>query len=445
MTNLSLKIKNSSFSKYPAYKDSGVDWIGKIPEEWESQKLASFGRFSKGGGFSKADLSQEGVPAVLYGDIYTRYNISIQSIDRFVPEKIAVNAIAGLPNDLLFTGSGETLDEIGKCVDCATSKPLVIGGDVIIFRQSLCNPRFLSYIQNSNRIAIEKAKSSKGEIVVHTYASKLRELRVPIPPKPEQTSIANFLDEKTVKIDEAIRQKQRMIELLHERKQIIIQNAVTKGLDPNLPMKDSGIEWIGKIPAHWEVKRGKFLFFESDERSGTGDEELLSVSHISGVTPRSEKDVNMFLAEDYSGSKLCHAGDVVYNIMWAWMGALGVSPCTGIVSPSYGVYRQRTETFDDQYLEWLLQSLRFCEYYNKVSTGLHSSRLRFYSHMFMNMFIGFPPLKEQRIIVGFVTKNSERIDSAILETEQQIEKLKEYRATLIDSAVTGKINVSSYE
>ena len=160
--------------------------------------------------------------------------------------------------------------------------------------------------------------------------------------------------------------------MLKERKQIIIQKATIQGLNSSVPMKDSGVEWVGHIPEHWNVKRAKYLFNEINERSNTGEEELLSVSHMTGVSPRSEKtNVYMFMAEDYTGSKLCHKNDLVMNIMWAWMGALGVSGQTGIVSPSYGVYRQKYEnTFNPTYLEYLLKTTKYIEYYNKISTCL---------------------------------------------------------------------------
>src|SRR5699024_10699140 len=141
---------------------------------------------------------------------------------------------------------------------------------------------------------------------------------------------------------------------------------VTKGLDPNVKMKDSGVDWIGEIPEHWEVKRAKYLFAEIDERSKDGSEELLSVSHMTGVTPRSEKNVSMFMSEDYTGSKLCKSGDLVINIMWAWMGALGVSRYMGIVSPSYGVFRQKqNQLFHPEYLEFLLKTTKYIEHYNQ--------------------------------------------------------------------------------
>jgi type I restriction enzyme S subunit len=207
-------------------------------------------------------------------------------------------------------------------------------------------------------------------------------------------------------------------------------------------MKDSGIDWIGQIPAHWEVKRAKFLFREINKRSEEGTEELLSVSHTTGVTSRSEKNITMFMADDYTGAKLCQPGDLVFNTMWAWMGALGVSSIGGIVSPSYGVYRQiKKVSFNSKYLEWLLRGTRYVENYNKVSTGLHSSRLRFYANMFFDMFLGFPSRAEQDEIVTQIEITAAHIEAGIAIKERQIAALKEYKTSLTNAAVTGKIKV----
>ena len=150
----------------------------------------------------------------------------------------------------------------------------------------------------------------------------------------------------------------------------------------------------------------------------------------------------MFLAEDYSGSKVCREGDLVYNVMWAWMGALGISGKTGIVSPSYAVYRQKIPgTFNSWFLEELLKDPMYVAHYNRVSTGLHSSRLRFYSNMFFQMEIYFPSKSEQEQIANYLKQITSKIATAISLKEAQIEKLKEYKTTLINSAVTGKIRV----
>ena len=270
----------------------------------------------------------------------------------------------------------------------------------------------------------------------------LQNFPVCYPDVEEQIHIASFLDRKTADIDEAIAHKQRLIELLQEQKAILINQAVTKGLNPDAPMRDSGVEWIGGIPEHWKVRRAKFLFKEVDERSQTGNEELLSVSHMTGVTPRAEKNVSMFMAEDYTGSKLCQRDDLVINIMWAWMGALGVSNQTGIVSPSYGVFRQiKSKTFNSWYLENLLRSTEYVAQYNRISTGLHSSRLRLYAHMFLDLGILLPPKEEQDKITEMTLERTREIDKAIISIQSEIITLGELRSILISKSVTGKIKV----
>lgn len=209
-------------------KDSGVEWIGEIPAHWEVRRLATLGNFSKGGGFSKADLVEEnGVSAILYGDIYTKYNYIIKESVRLISNTAASNAIVLEFDDLLFTGSGETKEDIGKCVAFKSKTITVAGGDVIIFKQISNSSNYLSYCLNTEGAKFEKAKSSKGEIIVHTYASKLKEISVPIPPIQEQEQIVAYLDDVTGKIDQAIAQKQEQITKLKEYKQSLINDVVT--------------------------------------------------------------------------------------------------------------------------------------------------------------------------------------------------------------------------
>ena len=304
------------------------------------------------------------------------------------------------------------------------------------------NHSFRKYFTNNALVLNQFARQGKGSTRKIIGRSVFKNVIVVLPPIKEQTTIANFLDDKTAKIDQAIAIKQKQIELLKEHRQILIHNAVTRGLNDNVKLKDSGVEWIGEIPEHWKIKRAKYLFDEINDRSQTGDEELLSVSHMTGVTPRSEKNVSMFKAEDYTGSKLCISGDLIYNIMWAWMGALGISDRVGIVSPSYAVYRQKDpNSFNLWYIELLLGGLNYTAHYNRVSTGLHSSRLRFYSTMFFEMSIAFPTKKEQDEIIDFLKTTTAKIATAISLKEQEIEKLKEYKMSLIDGVVTGKVRI----
>lgn len=201
--------------------------------------------------------------------------------------------------------------------------------------------------------------------------------------------------------------------------------------------KDSGVAWLGEVPEHWEVEKGIRYFFETESRSTTGDEELLSVSHLTGVTPRSEKNITMFMAESYEGSKLCEVGDIAVNTMWAWMAALGVSRYRGLVSPSYGTYRQKKpERFNPTFLDHLIRTDVYRSHYTVNSTGITTSRLRLYPHSFLRLKFVCPPRAEQDRIVAFLDEKTAQIAALIAKKQRQIELLDEQKAILINRAVT---------
>jgi len=205
--------------------------------------------------------------------------------------------------------------------------------------------------------------------------------------------------------------------------------------------KDSGLPWLGEIPKHWEIKRSKHFFREIDERSDSGDEELLSVSHITGVTPRSEKNITMFMAESYEGYKTCIPNDLVINIMWAWMGALGVSKYRGIISSAYGVYRAKDKnSFNFEYLDYLVRIPEYIAEYTRRSKGIRSSRLRMYSDDFFQLPIICPPPKEQKTIAHFLDYKIEQIEQYIRNKQRLIELLNEQKTAIINRAVTKGIN-----
>jgi type I restriction enzyme S subunit len=206
-------------------------------------------------------------------------------------------------------------------------------------------------------------------------------------------------------------------------------------------LRDSGLPWLGPVPAHWELERARWLFCERDERSETGEEELLTVSHLTGVTPRSEKDVNMFEAETTEGYKICHAGDLVINTLWAWMGAMGVSPMNGIVSPAYNVYVP-CERLHPIYVDALVRIPVFAEEATCYSKGVWSSRLRLYPEGFFEIWIPVPPLEEQRAIVNHIASETAKLDRSRAAAERTIALLKERRAALIAAAVTGQLKIS---
>ena len=207
-------------------KDSGVDYIGLIPEHWVVRRMASLGVFSKGGGISRDNLLEEGEPAILYGDIYTKYNYFAEDIKNHVSKKVALASVEVHKNELLMTGSGETKEDIGKTIVFLGNKAYA-GGDVIIFKQDNNNSSFLSYALNSSYAKNFRYKESKGEIVVHIYANAVRQLYLALPDITEQNSIVEYLNNKVGIIDSEICVVRKQISLLQERKQIIINDVVT--------------------------------------------------------------------------------------------------------------------------------------------------------------------------------------------------------------------------
>lgn len=271
----------------------------------------------------------------------------------------------------------------------------------------------------------------------------IENLSIPAPPESEQEAIANYLDRQTARLDALIADKERMLALLEEKRAALISHVVIRGLDPDAPMKSSGQEWLGKIPAHWRVERAKNLFTVRDERSEDGSEELLTVSHITGVTARSEKDVYMFEADDKAGYKRCMPGDLAINTLWAWMGAMGISPLAGIVSPDYHVYTSKGDLLPE-YVDLLCRSRPFVAEVSRWSKGVWSSRLRLYPENFFEMRLPVPPHNEQLEIVRAVETDQRRANDLADSLQTSITLAKERRAALITAAVTGKIPLEEF-
>ena len=196
------------------------------------------------------------------------------------------------------------------------------------------------------------------------------------------------------------------------------------------------LETVGKPPSHWDCVRNKTLFRGIDDRSDDGSEELLTVSHLTGVTRRSEKDVYMFMAESLEGYKRCQPGDLVINTMWAWMGALGVSPLHGVVSPSYHVYRPSGRNVEPRYFDYLFRTKAYVAEITRNSRGVWTSRLRLYPDVFLDMESLLPPLEEQTAIADFLDRKTAAIDVLIEKKERLVALLAEKHATLIHRAVT---------
>lgn len=297
--------------------------------------------------------------------------------------------------------------------------------------------KFLFWLCKTAEPVLKKFTNGMG--IPHVDGEFLKNLVLPHPKEVKtQARIANYLDRETARIDGLIAEKKRMLALLEEKRAALISRVVTRGLDPDAPLKPSEQEWLGEIPAHWLVERAKNLFTVRDERSDDGSEELLTVSHITGVTSRSEKDVYMFEADDKAGYKRCMPGDLAINTLWAWMGAMGISPLAGIVSPDYHVYTSKGELLPE-YVDLLCRSRPFVAEVSRWSKGVWSSRLRLYPENFFEIRLPVPPHDEQAAIVRAVEADQRKANALRESLQLSITLAQERRAALISAAVTGQI------
>lgn len=345
------------------------------------------------------------------------------------------------PGDLLVCEGGE----VGRAAVCPSGLPpdTIIQNAIHRVRSKNGNSTrylgyLLSHIASSGWFEVLCNKAT----IAHFTVEKFGDLLLGYPQPESQERIADYLDRETTRLDRLVDEKQRLIGLLAEKRRGLIAHVITRGLDPSAPSSDSGTSWLGEIPAHWHIERAKWLFTERDIRSESGDEELLSVSHLTGVTSRAEKDVNMFMAESLEGYKRCEAGDLVINTLWAWMGAMGVTRQPGIVSPAYNVYQPVPE-LDPEYIDLLVRTPRFAEEITRYSKGVWSSRMRLYPEGLYEAWLPVPPKEEQQAIVAHIKQETQKIDAFALATEKTIALLRERRTALISAAVTGQLDLDS--
>lgn len=427
---------NNELRPYDGYKKTDLLWLDSIPEHWEMTRNKNVMMLSKDtvgknhSNYVLLSLTKKGIIAR-----------DMENAKGKFPKEFDTYQIVN-PGDIVFCLFD--IDETPRTVGLS-SKNGMITGAYTVFKIENINPKYLYYYY----LSIDNNKKLKplytGLRKVINTDTFLR-TKMPNPPQDEQDKIVKFLDFQLSKINKFIKAKKKLIAALKEQKQAVINEAVTKGINPNAKMKTSGIEWLGDIPQHWEIKRAKYYLMQIDKKSNDGKEQLLTVSHITGVTPRSEKNVNMFMAESTEGYKICEKDMIAINTMWAWMGAIGVSRYNGIISPSYHTYKQKhKDNYDNDYLDNLLRVNGYIDEYRIRSTGIRSSRLRLYPDKFLEIFIVRPPLSEQKDIGKYIHKKSESINRSIYSIEQEIELITEYRTSLISDVVTGKVDVRHIE
>lgn len=416
-------------------KDSGIEWIGKVPQEWNIVRFKSKYRNIKE--IAGEQSSKYERLALTLNGVIKRPKDDSEGLQ---PKEFDTYQILR-ENDFIF-----------KMIDLQNISTSRVGLSPYTGLVSPAYIRFTSRkVNQDNRFVYYYLMSMYYNCVFNSLggdgvrsalnAKDMGQLDIPYPSEDGQICIANFLDDKCGQVDTLIANVQAQIEKLKAYKQSLITEVVLNGLDPIMPMKDSGVEWMGIIPAHWGVKCGKHLFAESDLRSADGSEELLTVSQYTGITPRSQKNVNMFEALSLEGYKICKVGDIAANTMWMWAGAIGVSQYYGVVSPSYNVYHQIGNAYLSKYLDYLLRIPPLVQCYESQSTGIRASRLRLYPQQFLNIRFPVPPYAEQEAVVAELEGRCEKVDRLIAIKQRKIDKLNEYKKSLIYECVTGKKEV----
>lgn len=433
--------------RYAVYKDSGAAWMGEIPEHWKFVRVKDLilkitsGVTPRGGAESYVDVG------VVFLRSQNVHNDGLRLDDvSYISENTHQEMINSQvkPGDIVFNITGASIAR--TCTIPETIKTANISQHIALLRPRKLNElKFISYYLQSQLVKDYVYLTQSGASKEAFNHGQMKCIPVSLPPRHEQTTIANYLDKKTAKIDRKIYLLGQKATQYGKLKQSLINETVTCGLDKSVPMKGSGVVWIGDVPVHWEIKRIKELFVESKSKSVTGDEDLLSVSEYSGVTLKQDsvgEDEFLTNAESLVGYKLCKKGDLVINIMLAWKRGLGVSPTSGIVSPSYAVYRPKKE-INPAFLHYRLRNEDAIAEFKRNSTGIIESRLRLYSDSFYALSMAIPPLSEQNAIAKYLDEKTAQIDRIVTAINDQIDKLKNLRKALINDVVTGKIKVVS--
>lgn len=413
-------------------KDSGIEWIGQIPDDWNILPTKRFFRHTKTLAGEQVD-SYERLALTMNGVIKRSKDDS----EGLQPEKFDTYQVLH-ENELVF-----------KLIDLANVKTSRVGLSLyngivspayIVLTNDSKDNRFFYYYFIS--MYYNEIFNNLGDNGVRSSLNAQDLLNVPMVniPNDLQIRIADFLDDKCGKIDRYIEKQQKIIDKLKEYKQAVITEAVIKGLDPDVPMKDSGIEWIGMIPEHWKVMRIKNLLKERNERSEDGIEEPLSMSQKLGLIPTKFMDTIPNIASSFIGAKLAYINDLVFNKLKAHLGVFSVSRYDGLVSPDYAVYYS-TGLANLKYLEYTFKTPQcICEF-RKKSSGIADGLTRLYTSGLFSIYVPFPCIMEQNSIAKHLETRCSEIDSAISKQTSIIEKLTEYKKSLIYEAVTGKMEV----
>lgn len=431
-----------SFPRYPKYKPSGVEWLGEVPEGWEVKPLRSVFKFSKGLTITKENLQDEGVNCVNYGEIHSKYgfrlNPAIHPLRCVSPEYLSTNPEALIRDgDFVFADTSEDLEGSGNFTHLRSDDPIFAGYHTIIARprKDTCS-LFLAYQIHSSVFRSQIQSQVKGVKVFSISQGILKGAKCWLPPLPEQTAIAEFLDRETGKIDGLVAEQRRLMELLKEKRQAVISHAVTKGLNPHAPMKPSGIEWLGDVPERWEVGPVKRYFkscntrripLSGEERGGrSGVYPYYGASGIIDYIDEFIFDEDLVLVSEDGANLLNRASPIAFVAT----GKYWVNNHAHILRP-----------IDSNFVFWAarIESIDITPFV----TG--SAQPKFTSEALGALIISAPPLEEQRVqIQNHILAETAKFDALTTEAQRVIDLLQERRTALISAAVTGQIDVRQH-
>lgn len=444
---------------YSAYKDSGIEWVGEVPENWQSIKIKNLASekgsfFNDGDWIESKSIEDKGIRYLTTGNVGPGYYK--EQGQGYISEKSfeELNCTAVYEGDLIISRLNPP---IGRCCFVPLlGEKVVVAVDIVILRPDKnFDKRFLRYSFTAPGYFESTSLLARGATMQRLSRGLLGNIKIPIPKSiEEQTAIANFLDHKTAEIDLSIEKRRELIELLKEQRSAIINEAVTKGINPDAPMKDSGVEWIGEIPEHWTTPKMKFTseFILDGTHSSFSRVEngyrLLSVRNIINSKFVFREDDSKVSENDFlsiSSKFLIQAGDIQLAIVGATLGKVAIVPKLDeefVTQRSLATIRVTKNKCKDQFLFHSIQSKMFQEYLWK-HTG-YSAQPGIYLGTLQNINIALPPLDEQNMISQHIEIETTQIDKEVKSTQQEIDLLEEYRQSLIAEAVTGKIDVRDY-
>jgi len=432
---------SGKYASYAEYKEVHLGWLSQIPSHWEVKRLKYLGEALIGLTYSPDDVVDEGEGTLVLRSSNVQ-NKQLSFDDNVYVNKKIPETLVTQKGDILICARNGSRALIGKNAQIDEGAAgMSFGAFMSIFRSSLNN--YLSKVFNSPLFEYQSGSFLTATINQLTTGN-LNSFEIPLPTEPERKKIANFLDHETAKIDMLIDKQQQLIKLLKEKRQAVISHAVTKGLNPNAPMRDSGVEWLGEVPEHWEVKRFKNIFKIRKRIAGELGHDVLSITQ-KGIKVKDTESGEGQLSMDYSKYQFVYKGDFAMNHMDLLTGFVDISKYDGVTSPDYRVFTlEQKSAIPEYYLAFMQMG-----YINKLffpfgRGAAHIGRWRLPTEAFNEFLAPYPPEREQKDIAAFIVNKLEQM--AVLEEKARsgIELMQERRTALISAAVTGKIDVRNW-